>query len=144
MNSNAANEFGIRDLSYYIGYQICENYYNQADNKLEAIKTMIELDYTNEIEIENFVRKANYFSESLDKLYQTFESKRPTIIRIKQFENKSQNVSPKTKEITIQFSETLNEQNTSVDFGELGKDAFPKGTLKGRSCEKIILLGQYQ
>jgi hypothetical protein len=133
LNSNAPNEFGIRDLSYYIGYQICENYYNQAENKLEAIKTMIELDYTNETEIEDFVKKANYFSESLDKLYQTFENKRPTIIRIKQFENKSQNVNPKTKEITIEFSEALNGQNTSVDFGELGKDTFPKGTLNGRN-----------
>ena len=132
LNSNAPNEFGIRDLSYYVGYQICENYYNQTDNKLEAIKTMIELDYTNETEIEDFVKKANYFSESLDKLYQTFESKRPIIIRIKQFENKNQNVSPKIKEITIEFSEPLNGQNTSVDFGELGKDAFPKGTLNGR------------
>jgi hypothetical protein len=133
LDGNDPNEFGMRDLGYSVGYQICENYYNQSENKTEAIKKMIELDYTNETEIEEFVKKANYFSESLDKLYQTFENKRPIVIRIKQFENKSQNVSPKTKEITIEFSEPLNGQNTSVDFGELGKDAFPKETLNGRS-----------
>jgi hypothetical protein len=133
LNSNAPNEFEMRDLSYYVGYQICENYYNQAEDKKKAIKTMIELDYTNETEIEEFVKKANYFSESLEKLYENFENKRPNIIGIKQFENKSQNVSPKIAEITIEFSEPLNGQNTSVDFGELGKDAFPKGTLNGRS-----------
>ena len=93
---------------------------------------MIELDYTNESEVENFIKKANYFSKSLDSLYQTFESKRPTVIRIKQFENNSQNVDPKTKEITIEFSQALNGHNTGVDFGELGQDAFPKGTLNER------------
>ena len=132
LDGNAPNEFGMRDLGYYVGYQICENYYNQADNKENAIKTMIELDYTNESEVENFIKKANYFSKSLDSLYQTFESKRPTVIRIKQFENNSQNVDPKTKEITIEFSQALNGHNTGVDFGELGQDAFPKGTLNER------------
>ena len=42
------------------------------------------------------------------------------------------NLDPKTKEITIEFSEALNGHNTGVDFGELGQDAFPKGTLSER------------
>jgi hypothetical protein len=132
LDGNAPNEFGIRDLGYYVGYQICENYYNQAKNKTEAIKTMIELDYSNEIEIEDFIKKSNYFSAPLEELYETFESNRPTVILIKQFENNSQNVSPKIKEVTIEFSKPLNGQNTGVDFGDLGQDAFPKGTLNGR------------
>ncbi len=132
LDGNAPNEFGMRDLGYYVGYQICENYYNQADNKTEAIKTMIELDYSNEVEIEAFIKKANYFSTSLNELHETFESKRPTVLKIKQFSNNSQNVSPKLKEITLEFSKPLNGHNTGVDFGELGQDAFPKGTLNGR------------
>lgn len=132
LDGNAPNEFGMRDLGYYVGYQICENYYNQADNKLNAVKTMIELDYTNESEVEEFVTKANYFSESLDVLYQNFENKRPYIVSIEQFNNRSQNVSPKTKAITIRFSEPLNGYNTGVDFGDLGQEGFPKGTLNGR------------
>lgn len=132
LDGNAPNEFGMRDLGYYVGYQICENYYNQAKNKTEAIKTMIELDYSNEAEIEDFVKKADYFSATLEEIHEIFENKRPTVVRIKQFKNNSQNVSSKIKEITIEFSEPLNEQNTSVDFGALGQDAFPKGTLNGR------------
>ena len=122
----------MRDLGYYVGYQISENYYNQADDKLNAVKTMIELDYTNESEVEEFVTKANYFSESPDVLYQNFESKRPYIVSIEQFSNRSLNVSPKTKAITIRFSEPLNGYNTGVDFGDLGQEGFPKGTLNGR------------
>ncbi|CAM1356084.1 hypothetical protein [Tenacibaculum ascidiaceicola] len=132
LDGNAPNEFGMRDLGYYVGYQICENYYNQAENKTEAIKKMIELDYSNETEIEDFIKNANFFSAPLEELYKTFERNRPTVILIKQFENNSQNVSPKIKEITIEFSKPLNGQNTGVDFGDLGQDAFPKGTLNGR------------
>lgn len=132
LDGNAPNEFGMRDLGYYVGYQISENYYNQADDKLNAVKTMIELDYTNESEVEEFVTKANYFSESPDVLYQNFESKRPYIVSIEQFSNRSLNVSPKTKAITIRFSEPLNGYNTGVDFGDLGQEGFPKGTLNGR------------
>jgi hypothetical protein len=132
LDGNAPNEFEMRDLGYYVGYQICENYYNQAQNKAEAIKTMIELDYANEAEVEDFIKKANYFSAPLEELYEAFENKRPTVTAIKQFKNHSQDVSPKLKEITILFSEPLNGLNTGVDFGDLGQDAFPKGTIEGR------------
>ncbi|AEV31785.1 hypothetical protein Oweho_0772 [Owenweeksia hongkongensis DSM 17368] len=132
LDGNAPNEFGMRDLGYYVGYQICENYYQQADDKGSAIKTMIELDYTDEAAVEDFVAKSNYFSKPLDVLYQKFEEKRPTVIAIKQFENNSKSVSPDTKEITIEFSRALTGHHTGVDFGDLGQDAFPKGTLEGR------------
>jgi hypothetical protein len=46
--SDAPNEFRVRDLGYYIGYQICENFFKQTENKEEAIKKMIELDYAND------------------------------------------------------------------------------------------------
>jgi hypothetical protein len=131
--SDFSNEFNTRDLGYYIGYSIAEINYNKAKDKQSAIKEMIELDYTNESQIEDFVNRTNFFSKPLDKLYQIFESKRPTVIRIKQFENKAQNVNPKTNEITVEFSQSLNGHNTSVDFGDLGQAAFPKGTLNGRN-----------
>jgi len=131
LNSNATNEFGMRDLAYYVGYQMCENYYNRASDKKAAIKKMIELDYNNEAEIEEFVAQTNYFSSTLDSLYQTFENKRPQVISIAQFENGSQNVNPSIQEITFKFSEPL-ATNTGIDYGELGEEAFPKKTFPGR------------
>ncbi len=132
LDGNAPNEFGMRDLGYAVGYQICERYYEQAEDKKAAIRKMIELDYTNEAEIEAFVRKSGYFSQPLDTLYQTFENRRPVVTGIMQFENHSSHVSPNITEITITFSQPLNGHNTGVDFGELGQDAFPKGTINGR------------
>lgn len=130
--SNYPNDFGVRDLGYYVGYQMCENYYDQAEDKKKAIKDMIELDYTNEAEVEEFVKKANYFSTSLDTLYQRFENKRPFVKGIRQFKNHSQDVDPKIKQISIEFSEPLNGHNTGVDFGELGQEYFPKNDVTKR------------
>jgi hypothetical protein len=130
--SNYPNDFGTRDLGYYVGYQICENYYGQAKDKKQAIKTMIELDYTNEAEVEEIVKQADYFSTSLDTLYQRFERNRPFVTGIRQFKNYSQNVDPKIKQITIEFSDALNGHNTGVDFGELGSEHFPKNDVTKR------------
>ncbi|HEY0047218.1 MAG TPA: hypothetical protein VGB44_10945 [Flavobacterium sp.] len=84
--SDAPNDFGVRDLGYYIGYRICELFYEKSTDKAKAISTMINLDYSNESEIENFVNNTGIFSASLAELYQTFEKKRPFVIDVKQFE----------------------------------------------------------
>lgn len=133
LDGSAPNEFGMRDLAYYVGYQICENYYEQAANKAQAIKTMIELDYTDEAAVDDFITKSGYFSATLDELYQNFEAKRPTVTGIQQFENHSTNVSPSIREVTVNFSEPLNGHHTGVDFGDLGQEAFPKGDPQARS-----------
>ncbi len=130
--SDEPNAFGVRDLGYYIGYQICEDYYDQAEDKQAAIKTMIELDYEDNLQIEEFVKEANFFSASLDELYQDFENRRPYVIGVNQFENNSSKVSPSIKQITVEFSRPLNGVNTGVDFGDLGQDAFPKNDINGR------------
>jgi hypothetical protein len=129
---NAPNEFGIRDLGYYIGYQMCENYYEQAADKTQAIKDLIALDYENETEIEAFVAATGFFSKPLGTLYKQFEESRPFVFGIKQFENETSGISPKITEITIQFSGPLNGRNTGVDFGELGEEAFPKSDFTKR------------
>ena len=126
------NDFGVRDLGYYVGYQIVENYYNQSKNKKIAIKELIELDYSDESAIENYVAKSNYFSKSLQDLMLDYERKRPTVVGIKQFNNNSKNVDSKIKEITVKFSEPLDGNNTGIDFGEMGKSAFPKNDINKR------------
>lgn len=126
------NEFGTSDLSYFVGYQLASRYYDAATDKMAAIKSLIELDYTNEVEIEKLVNSTGYFSRSVSQMRSNFEQRRPIVIGIQQFENHSASVNPSLREITIEFSEVLDGMSTSVDFGELGKDAFPQGTFQGR------------
>ena len=79
-------------------------------------------------EVEDLVNSTKLFSSSLRVIENKYEKIRPTVKSIKQFENNSQTVSPDSKEITVQFSESLNGYNTGVDYGELGETAFPNIT----------------
>ncbi|MDN5204507.1 Ig-like domain-containing protein [Fulvivirgaceae bacterium BMA10] len=124
--SGRNNDFGINDMGYYIGYAIAKRNYEKAKDKKLAIKEMIELDYTNEAQVERFVDGSKYFSATLEELYNRYEEKRPKVSSIKQFKNGSQNVSPNLTEITIEFSEKLDSRYKSTGFGELGKEYFPK------------------
>lgn len=120
---DAPNDFGVRDLGYYIGYQLSELYFEKATDKKAAIKKLIELDYTNETEIENFVNGTGFFSASLEVLYQQYQIKRPTVVGIAPFGNNDQNVSAKTNQITITFSEPINQDFRNFDYGPLGEEA---------------------
>jgi len=120
------NELKVRDLGYYIGYEISEKYYNKSTDKLLAIKEMIELDYSNEAEIERIVDDSNFFPKPMEELKKDYENKRPTVLRITEFENGSQSVSPKNNSITVYFSEELDEGYSGLDFGPLGKEYYPK------------------
>lgn len=120
------NELKVRDLGYYIGYEICERYYTLAKDKSKAIKELIELDFTNEKAVERIVDTTHLLPKSLGELYTDYEKQRPTVIGIIPFQNGSQNIKPGMTRITVQFSEPLVRYNTGVDFGPLGQDYFPK------------------
>lgn len=120
------NEFGIRDLGYYMGYAIAEKYYGQAKNKKQAIKEMIEMDYKDRQAVELFVDKAAYLDKPVEALKLAFEKSRPSVISIDGLENGDQQVSPDLKQFTIEFSEPMDVRFRSTDLGELGKDHFPK------------------
>ncbi|GGG99701.1 hypothetical protein GCM10011416_17630 [Polaribacter pacificus] len=123
---NQNNQFNTRDLIYFMGYKIAESNYNKSDNKALSIKNMIELDYSNETQIENFVDNSGYLSSPIETLYQKFETSRPKVIAIKQFKNGSQNVPANTTEITLLFSKKMDNAIKSTGFGDLGKEHFPK------------------
>ena len=59
------NKFGTRDLGYYIGYVITEGYLTQANNKAEAIKTLIELDYRDQKTVEDIVDISGVFPKQV-------------------------------------------------------------------------------
>ncbi len=66
--SSQENEFGVRDLGYYIGYAIAQQYYDAANDKKAAIKTMIDLDYSNTKQVEQYIDQSNYFKEPIAAL----------------------------------------------------------------------------
>ena len=123
---NADNEFKVRDLGYYVGYVICEKYYNKASNKMQAVKEMIELNYNNEMELKKFIQKSGYFTKTFDNLKMQYDKSRPIVTGIKQFQNESQNVEPGLKQITLTFSTAMNKNERGFDFGPLGENSVLK------------------
>lgn len=120
--NSADNEFGMRDLGYYIGYKISEGYYHTASDKKVALKEMIELDYNNEDELIKFVENAGYFEKPLHFYKESFEKSRPSVVAIQPFNNNAQNVDPKINELTIEFSEPMDQRFRNFDYGPLGEE----------------------
>lgn len=126
--SNSPNEFGIRDLGYYIGYAIAEKHYNKSSDKQQAIKELIELNYQNPEEIDEFIDSTGYFSKTIEELRTEDRKNRPNVVGIKEIENGHQEVDSSIDKITVLFSEKLNGYNTGVNYSDLGESAFPKVT----------------
>ena len=119
--SSSKNEFETRDLGYYVGYDICEKYYQKFEDKNQAIKEMIELDYNNENQLMKFIDKSSYFKTPLKKLKKQFEKDRPFVSKITQFKNKSKNVDTTISLLTIEFSEKMNKNYKNFELGPLGE-----------------------
>jgi len=121
MNSTN-NQFGMRDLGYFVGYAICKKYYEASNNKKEAIKEMIELDYNNEKELIKFVEKSKYFDKKLAYYRNELDKISPKIISISPFKNGSKEVKAGIIQISITFSQEMNTETRSFDYGPLGEE----------------------
>jgi len=120
--NNFENEFEMRDLGYYVGYAISEKYYEQAIDKKQAIKTLIELNYGDTASVESFVDKTGYFLKSVHELKQMYEKNRPQLIGIHPFSNGSQAVNPDFTQISFTFSTKMDGRFGGFDYGPLGED----------------------
>lgn len=120
------NEFGTRDLGYYIGYAIVSKYYEQEPDKDLAFKTLIELDFTNQAAIESFVEKTGYFEQDLETLRIAYEENRPKVESFIGLDMNAINVAPGKQQFTVIFDQPMDPRFRSTDFGPSGKDHFPK------------------
>jgi len=119
--SNVENEFKMRDLGYYVGYAICEGYYNNASDKKHSIKEMIELDYNNQDNLIAFAEQSGYFENPVVELAKKYEDGRPTVTKIAQIDE-DKTMSASVKKITINFSEAMDKRFRNFELGPLGKD----------------------
>lgn len=121
------------DLGYYMGYKICESYYNNAKNKQQAIKEIIEVNYSDNKAIEEFLTKSKFYDEKIDKkkLIKEYEEKLPHIVKIEPFKNGAENVDPGLKEIRITFSKEMDPNHYSIGYSERGADYYPVKKVKG-------------
>lgn len=121
------------DLGYFMGYEICKSYYKQAKDKSQAIREIIELDYSNEKAIELFLKKSGFYENgfSKEKLIKEYEKKLPFIVKIEPFENGADNVASTLKEFRITFSREMDPKSYSINYSDKGKEAYPIKNVTG-------------
>ena len=102
---NGASAKTVADLGYFMGYAICKAYYDRASDKKKAIRQIIELDYSNENEVEKFLKRSGYYTERIDQkaLIREFEALRPSVVRLEPFNNDDMEVDPSIKEMKNYF-----------------------------------------
>ena len=68
----------VSDVGYFVGHQICKSYYTKAKDKKQAIKEMLDLNFTDE-NAEKFLVSSGYVPKSkigkIKQLYKTSQSK---------------------------------------------------------------------
>lgn len=126
LSSKNQNELEVNDLGYYIGYEVCERYYNKSTNKKQAIKELIDLDYSNDVEFAKILDGSGFLPMTWNEIGAKYEFMRPKVIGIKEFKTGSKNISTKLKTITIEFSEPMSSCCRSIDYDESKTGEFLK------------------
>ena len=115
----------VADLGYYMGYVICRAYYQQAPNKQQAIREMIELDYTRDQAVETFLTRSRYYAPvTVAQLRAAYDAQRPVVIGVWPLPAEPQRVAPGIREIIIIFSQPMSPY-TSMDYGPGGATTWP-------------------
>jgi hypothetical protein len=131
----------MADLGYFMGYAICGAYYRQAGDKQQAIRDIIELDYSDTVATEKFLNRSGYIAEPYDKaaLVAALAKKVPVVTGMGPFANGDSMVDPSLKELTIQFSVPMQPGNYSINYGAKGKDGDPITKVTGYAADNRTL-----
>lgn len=119
--SNAENQFGLRDLGYYVGYAIAEQYYAKATDKARAIAEMIELDYNNMEALSAYVDQSGYFNQKVKQLRDEYEKNRPFVVSATP-EKVTDSVGSLKYTMKILFSKPMDKRLRNFEYGPLGKE----------------------
>lgn len=122
---NGSQKGEASDLGYYVGYEICKKYYDRAKDKKKAIAEIVELEYSNQEKLLDFVGQSGYFNAPIVKsdIVKEYESKLPEIVSVG-IPNGSE-ISSDLTEFTITFSRPMNPKAYSLNYSDLGKDGWP-------------------
>jgi hypothetical protein len=126
----------VGDLGYSWD-MICKSYYDQAINKKQAIKEIIELNYADSSAIENFLTKSKYYPKpSTESIEENFQLKRPNVVSIEPLMKDDSTMNSSVKEMRIVFSQPMSSAGYSFKWGPKGKSAYPIVGVVGFSEDK--------
>ena len=122
--NNKQNPFATRDLGYFVGYAIAENYTASIGDTQEAIANLIEIDYQDSTNFFQLVDQSNYLSEPVEKTLRRYQASQPRIIKVDPSMDlmDSSPLPPGELLITVTFSEPMNPEARGFDYAPLGED----------------------
>ncbi|MEM7415881.1 MAG: hypothetical protein AAF389_10325 [Gemmatimonadota bacterium] len=120
--NNFENDFGVRDLGYYVGYAIAKRYHEAADDPAAALRELIELDYQNPSAVAAVIEASGYFERSIAELEEAYALSQPVVERMTPFDNGALDVPPGLTTLTIDFSAPMNPRFRGFEFGPLGEE----------------------
>jgi hypothetical protein len=121
--NDTTGPFPVRDMGYYVGYAMAQQYYERADDKQQAIAELIGLNCEDREAVEAFAVRTGWLSRPITELHSNFEAARPRVTGIAEFDNGSTVVNPTTKTITLQFDRPMATAYRSTGLGPLGDAA---------------------
>jgi hypothetical protein len=132
----------IPDLGYFMGYSICAAYYQQAQNKQQAIRDIIQLNYGDTAATENFLRNSGYYTSFPDKAasFVAIQNHIPAQTGSLPFANGDMTVDPGLQAISLQFSQPLVDGWYEIHADKESKDSFPAIIKKELSTDKRTLM----
>ncbi|SOE23535.1 hypothetical protein SAMN06298216_3920 [Spirosomataceae bacterium TFI 002] len=71
----------MKDLGYFVGYKICKSYYDNAVDKTQAIKDIIEMDVSQDEFARAFLIASNYVPEKDRKFIENFKFAKLTEVK---------------------------------------------------------------
>lgn len=119
--NNEPNPFGNRDMGYYVGYAICEAFYQRAGDKKKAIREMIQLDYDDPTALSAFLDRSGYFGQPATRIREAYEAGRPVVLEVLPVKNDTAAVDPQTTRLSIRFSSPMDKRYRNFNFGPLGE-----------------------
>lgn len=120
--NNFQNEFGIRDLGYYVGYAIVRRYHEQSDDRAAALAELIELEYANPDALHPIVDASGYFDQSVEEITRAYRAAQPQVVSITPA-NGSAGLTPGRIPLAIEFSMPMSPRFRGFDYGPLGEEA---------------------
>jgi hypothetical protein len=127
------------DLGYYVGYVISKMYYQNTKDKKQAIKDIIELNYSDNKAVDDFVDKSMFFKEKVGTLVKEYQNQLPYVVKIEPA-NGSEDVSADTKELRITFSQEMIPGKYSFNLSDKGKEYNPMTKIAGMENNNKTLL----
>ncbi|MCC3157226.1 hypothetical protein LJ737_08250 [Hymenobacter sp. 15J16-1T3B] len=124
---NGTKAATVADLGYYMGYAIHKAYYQRAKNKRQAVKDIIELDYTDAAAVDAFLTMSGYYPEGWDKaaLLTALDARRPVLLQVLPFANGATTVDAALTELVLRFDRAMSPTGMAFEPTARGKEFFP-------------------